>query len=68
MTWSGTIFNPIALDLFENPLRGPPTHGVRKPPNNKKRNSQKKKPKTPIIPKSKRSLPKSNRSFPKSKR
>ena len=55
-----------SVRYFRKPLRGPPTHGVPKPPSNKKRNS--KNPKTPIIPKSKRSFSKSKRSFPKSKR
>ena len=54
------------LDIFENPPRAPPTHGAPKPPSNKKRNS--KKPKNPIIPKSRRSFPKSRRPFPKSRR
>ena len=54
------------IRYFWKPLRGPPTHGVRKPPATKKENQ--KNPKTPIIPKSKRSFPKSRRSFPKSKR
>ena len=55
-----------SLRYFRNPYGGPLTHGVRKPPSNKKEIP--KIPKTPIIPKSKRSFPKSRCSFPKSRR
>ena len=53
----------LALDIFENPYGAPRPTEPQNPPATKKEI-----PKTPIIPKSKRSFPKSKRSFPKSKR
>ena len=51
---------------FRKPLRGPRPTESENPPATKKENP--KNPKTPIIPKSKRSFPKSRCSFPKSRR
>ena len=71
-----TKFVNSVLDIFENPLQGPPTHRIPKPP------QQQKKSKNPTVfenpttkryfplhfPKSKRYSPKSKRYLPKSKR
>ena len=54
------------LDIFENPYGAPRPTESENPPATKKENP--KNPKTPIIPKSRRSSPKSRRSFPKSRR
>ena len=55
----------LVLDIFENPYGAPRPTESPNPPATKKEIP--KNPKTPIIPKSKRSFPKSKRSFPKSK-
>ena len=57
---------PYDLDIFENPYGAPRPTESKNPPATKKEIP--KNPKTPIIPKSKRSFPKSKRPFPKSKR
>ena len=57
----------LKLDIFENPYGAPRPTESENPPATKKKEIPKN-PKTPIIPKSKRSFPKSKRSFPKSKR
>ena len=57
---------PFELDIFENPYGAPRPTASQNPTAAKKEIP--KNPKTPIIPKSKRSSPKSKRSFPKSKR
>ena len=54
------------LDIFENSYGAPRPTESQHPPATKKK--FKKKTKTPIIPKSKRSFPKSKRLFSKSKR
>ena len=41
------IFEPTSVRYFRKPLRGPPTHGVPKPPSNKKEIP--KNPKTPLV-------------------
>ena len=53
----------LVLDIFENPYGDPRPTESDNPPATKKENP--KNPKTPIIPKSRRSFPKSRRSFPK---
>ena len=60
------LFHPLRLDIFENPYGAPRPTESENPPATKK--EIQKEPKTPIIPKSKRSFPKSKRSFPKSER
>ena len=35
-----SILGPLKLRYFRKPLRGPPTHGLPRPPSNKKRNSK----------------------------
>ena len=54
------------LDIFENPYAPPRPTEPQNPPATKKEIPRN--PKTPIIPKSKRSFPKSKGSVPKSKR
>ena len=40
-SWEASVSRESSIRYFRKPLRGPPTHGVPKPPSNKKRNSKK---------------------------